>query len=55
VACYRIAQEGLTNVLRHAHAHSCTVYLTCGEQLTIEIIDDALMAVLASRPEHMIL
>ncbi len=40
VACYRIAQEGLTNVLRHAHAHSCTVNLTSGEQLTIEIIDD---------------
>ena len=40
VACYRIAQEGLTNVLRHAHAHSCTVHLTSGVQLTIEIIDD---------------
>ena len=40
VACYRIAQEGLTNVVRHAHAHSCTVRLTSGEQLTIEIIDD---------------
>ncbi len=40
VACYRIAQEGLTNVLRHAHAHRCTVHLTSGEQLTIEIIDD---------------
>jgi signal transduction histidine kinase len=40
VACYRIAQEGLTNVVRHAHAHNCTVHLTSGEQLTIEIIDD---------------
>jgi signal transduction histidine kinase len=40
VACYRIAQEGLTNVVRHAHAHSCTVHLTSGEQLIIEIIDD---------------
>jgi len=40
VACYRIVQEGLTNVVRHAHAHSCTMHLTNGEQLTIEIIDD---------------
>jgi signal transduction histidine kinase len=40
VACYRIVQEALTNVVRHTHAHTCTVRLTCGEQLVIEIIDD---------------
>jgi signal transduction histidine kinase len=40
VACYRIVQEALTNVVRHAHAHICVVCLTCREQLTIEIIDD---------------
>ena len=28
VACYRIVQEALTNVARHAHAHACTVRLS---------------------------
>jgi signal transduction histidine kinase len=27
VAAYRIAQEALTNVVRHAHAHTCTIQL----------------------------
>jgi signal transduction histidine kinase len=40
VACYRIVQEALTNVVRHAHAHSCLVRLVCREQVTMEIIDD---------------
>jgi signal transduction histidine kinase len=40
VACYRIVQEALTNVMRHAHAHTCVVRLVCREQVTIEIIDD---------------
>lgn len=42
VACYRIVQEALTNVVRHAHAHTCMVRLVCREQLTIEVIDDGL-------------
>jgi signal transduction histidine kinase len=40
VACYRIVQEALTNVMRHAHAHTCLVRLMCQEQVTVEIIDD---------------
>lgn len=40
VACYRITQEALTNVIRHAHAHTCTVQLTAEKQLTLEIRDD---------------
>jgi len=40
VACYRIVQEALTNVVRHAHAHTCVLRLVCREQVTIEIIDD---------------
>jgi signal transduction histidine kinase len=40
VACYRIVQEAITNVVRHAHAHNCTIHLTCEEQLTIDVIDD---------------
>jgi signal transduction histidine kinase len=40
VACYRIAQEALTNVVRHAHAHTCTIRITLDELLTLEITDD---------------
>ncbi len=40
VAAYRIAQEALTNVARHAHAHNCQVQLTLGEALQLEIADD---------------
>jgi signal transduction histidine kinase len=40
VAAYRITLEALTNVIRHAHAHTCTVTLTAGDQLRLEISDD---------------
>lgn len=40
VACYRIVQEAITNVVRHAYARNCIVHLKCEEQLTIEVIDD---------------
>jgi len=40
VACYRIAQEALTNVVCHAHAHTCTIHLTVEECLVLEIRDD---------------
>jgi signal transduction histidine kinase len=47
VACYRIVQEALMNVSRHARASSCTVRLACTTEspssrafLTIEVIDD---------------
>jgi signal transduction histidine kinase len=39
-ACYRIVQEALTNVVRHAHAHTCIVRLACEKQVTIEVLDD---------------
>lgn len=52
VACYRIVQEALTNVARHAHAHTCTVRLflcegeaaptETGHALCVEIGDDGL-------------
>jgi signal transduction histidine kinase len=42
VACYRIAQEALTNVMRHASAHSCTIRLTLADMLILEIIDDGI-------------
>jgi signal transduction histidine kinase len=42
VAAYRIVQEALTNVSRHARASACTVRLACtdGLALTIEVTDD---------------
>jgi signal transduction histidine kinase len=43
VACYRIVQEALTNVTRHAHARTCLVRLSVDQGsgvLEVEITDD---------------
>jgi signal transduction histidine kinase len=41
VALYRIAQEALTNVVRHAQAKSCVVRLAVKEEyVALEISDD---------------
>ena len=40
VAAYRITQEALTNVVRHAEARNCKVRLSLGGGLELEIIDD---------------
>jgi signal transduction histidine kinase len=42
VAAYRIAQEALTNVARHAGASACTVYLAIEEtnDLCVEVSDN---------------
>jgi signal transduction histidine kinase len=43
VALYRIVQEGLTNVIRHARAHRCVVELVrddVGESVRVTIRDD---------------
>jgi signal transduction histidine kinase len=40
VACYRIAQEAMTNVVRHAGARHCTVSLTFADSLRLEVRDD---------------
>jgi two-component system NarL family sensor kinase len=40
VACYRIVQEALTNVIKHAHAHRCILHLNIDEALELEVIDD---------------
>ncbi|MFE6158482.1 sensor histidine kinase [Streptomyces sp. NPDC056486] len=40
ISAYRIIQEALTNVVRHASADSCRVSVDCrGEELSIEVID----------------
>jgi signal transduction histidine kinase len=40
VAAYRIVQEALENVSKHAHAQQCTVRFTDHNGLEIEITDD---------------
>jgi signal transduction histidine kinase len=40
VATYRIVQEALTNVVRHAQARRCAVCLMFGDALDVEIRDD---------------
>jgi signal transduction histidine kinase len=40
VAAYRIAQEALTNVVRHAEARVCLVRLSLDDGLELEVTDD---------------
>jgi len=40
VAVYRITEEALTNISRHAAARSATVFLDIGESVRLEIADD---------------
>jgi signal transduction histidine kinase len=40
VAVYRITQEALTNVARHARARACVVRLAVNDDVTLEIVDD---------------
>jgi signal transduction histidine kinase len=43
VAAYRIVQEALTNVARHAHAYRCSLRLSCTDEvLELEITDDGI-------------
>ena len=40
LACYRIVQEALTNVVRHAHATCATVHLGVQEELMVVEVKD---------------
>jgi signal transduction histidine kinase len=40
VACYRIAQEAMTNAVRHAQAHTCRIRLSVDDRLVLEVADD---------------
>ena len=50
VACYRITQEALTNVIRHAQARNCTIRIALEEKLTLEITDDGIGLTASNRP-----
>jgi signal transduction histidine kinase len=42
VAIYRITQEALTNVVRHAQAKNCIVRLAVKEDVALDIVDDGI-------------
>ncbi|HEV2028055.1 MAG TPA: sensor histidine kinase [Candidatus Dormibacteraeota bacterium] len=42
LAAYRIAQEALTNVTRHARAGRCRLRLTVNEDLMLEVVDNGI-------------
>lgn len=42
VATYRIITEAITNVIRHAQAHTCQVHLAVNGWLALTIIDDGI-------------
>jgi signal transduction histidine kinase len=42
LAAYRIVQEALTNVTRHAHASTVSVRIERGDDVSIEVIDDGI-------------
>ncbi len=42
LAAYRIVQEALTNVARHARASSVRVDISFGDELVIDVVDDGL-------------
>ncbi|KAA1417010.1 GAF domain-containing sensor histidine kinase [Nocardioides humilatus] len=39
-AAFRIAEEAITNVVRHAHASRCTVRIALDDRLVVEVRDD---------------
>lgn len=52
LAAYRIASEGLANVLRHAGAHTATLRLTDeGRWLVLEVLDDGIGPPAAARDQ----
>jgi signal transduction histidine kinase len=50
VAAYRIAQEALANVVRHAQARTCQVQLRLAGSLCLEILDDGIGLPVARQP-----
>jgi two-component system sensor histidine kinase UhpB len=40
IACFRVAQEAITNVVRHAAAKTLWIALACDDELRLEVRDD---------------
>jgi two-component system sensor histidine kinase UhpB len=40
IACFRVAQEAITNVVRHAAAKTMWIALACDDELRLEVRDD---------------
>lgn len=40
MAVYRVVQETLTNVVRHARARTCVVRLSAADAVRLEVLDD---------------
>ncbi len=40
LTAYRVVQESLSNVIRHAHAHRVSIRLRFGEQVVVTVTDD---------------
>jgi two-component system sensor histidine kinase UhpB len=40
IACFRVAQEAITNVIRHAAAKNLWIALACDDELRLEVRDD---------------
>lgn len=51
-ACFRVAQEALTNVVRHAQAHEVWVALHCQGELCLTIRDDGVGFNVAAAQAH---
>jgi signal transduction histidine kinase len=51
VAAFRIAEEAMTNVVRHARASRCEVRLEAGEMLILSVSDDGAGLPARTRPD----
>jgi signal transduction histidine kinase len=51
VAAFRIAEEAMTNVVRHARARRCEVRLATGDVLVLSVSDDGVGLPVQTRPD----
>jgi signal transduction histidine kinase len=51
IAAFRIAEEAMTNVLRHAHASRCVVRLEVADALVVSVSDDGVGLPGQTRPD----
>ena len=51
IAAFRIAEEAMTNVLRHARASRCEVCVEVGDVLILSVSDDGVGLPVQTRPD----